>query len=62
MTPYKGRQFLHARVLGEDGKPARYVVTKIALGMVYYRPVDGGAPSCCLIEDFPKWAKPLPPE
>jgi len=42
-TPIKGMRFLHSRVLSTlafDGKtPQTYVVTKIAMGCVFYRPV-----------------------
>jgi hypothetical protein len=58
MTPFRGLYFLHSRVLNARNEPQEYVVTKIAKGTVYYRPVDGGSPDCCNIEQFWNYAKP----
>lgn len=56
----KGLRFLHSRVLRDDYKtPMEFVVTKVAKGTVYYRPVDGGAPNCCPVEEFSKWCKEI---
>lgn len=55
--PRVGLEFTHARVLDENYRPMRYRVTKIRHGMVYYRPVDGGGPDCCPVEDFPRYAR-----
>lgn len=52
MRPIKGLRFLHPRVLDERNEPMEYVVTKIARGTIYYRPVSGGAPQCCDVEQF----------
>lgn len=64
--PTKGFRFYHSRVLDTikfDGKsPQLFVVTKVACGRVYYRPVydygdhEGfGAPGVCNVSDFGKW-------
>lgn len=60
----KGLRFKHSRVVNWDDHktPATYEVTRIARGMVYYRPVyDEGLPSerlgaaeQCTREYFPK--------
>lgn len=66
MKPTKGFRFYHSRVLDSqkfDGKsPQLFVVTKIAQGCVYYRPVYDlgeretfGAPGFCPVEQFPRW-------
>ena len=59
MTPKKGVRFFHARIIDEDGSPMLFVVTKIARGTIYYRPVSGGSPDCCPVEDFPRWCQRL---
>lgn len=68
MKPVKGLRFNHSRVLSSeafDGKtPQLYEVTRIAMGMVYYRPVYAvglaeerlGGADCCPTEDFHKYA------
>lgn len=44
-TIKKGFTFTHDRFVMADMKtPDIYVVTKVALGVVYYRALDGGAP------------------
>ncbi len=55
MVPIKGLRFLHSRVLDTNNQPMAYVVTKIAHGAVYYRPVDGGSPDCCDVQDFDRY-------
>jgi hypothetical protein len=55
MKPAKGLRFYHSRVLDEQNAPQMYVVTKIARDTVYYRPITGGSPDCCPIEQFPRW-------
>lgn len=67
----KGLKFFHARVLDTqkfDGyTPALYEVTRIAQGVVYYRPVFDvclpsqrlGRPEYDTIEHFPKIVKSL---
>lgn len=57
MVPVKGLKFFHARVLDEKYQPMQYVVTRIARGTVYYRPVDGGGPECCDVDYFPRVVK-----
>jgi hypothetical protein len=55
MTRFKlGAVFEHARFLNEDRTPARYRVTKVARGAVYYRPVEGGGAVFTTIERFPE--------
>lgn len=51
----RGDRFFHARVL-EPGtlRPMEYVVTRVAQGMVWYRPTDGGKSECTEIENFHK--------
>lgn len=39
----RGLRFVHSRFLTEDHQPAVYVVTKVALGVVYYRAEGGGS-------------------
>jgi len=40
---YVGQKFYHSRVIDPETKaPAEYVVTKIAKGNVYYKPIGGG--------------------
>jgi hypothetical protein len=52
-APKAGFRFLHRHYLAADCKaPAEFEVTAVRRGFVYYRPVDGGAPLCCPIEDF----------
>jgi hypothetical protein len=60
-TPVKGLRFKHSRVIDYDKNPAIFQVTRIAQGMVYYRPVYNygtrevlGHPDCCYLEYFPK--------
>ena len=67
-APVVGLRFLHRRVLDTakfDGKTAQlYQVTRIARGVVYYRPVfDLGFPGerlgsveCCLVGQFSSFA------
>jgi hypothetical protein len=57
MSPTKGLRFHHARALDENNQPMVYVVTKIARGTVYYRPVDGGSPDCCDEQDFNRYCR-----
>jgi hypothetical protein len=40
----RGDTFTHARWLDTDHKPLRCVVTRVARGLVYWRPIDGGSP------------------
>lgn len=54
-----GVRFYHSRVLNERNQPALYIVTRIAQGVVYYRPVAGGHSQCCPIEQFPRWCKEI---
>jgi hypothetical protein len=55
-TPYVGMVFLHKRVLDGNYQPARYTVTKIAQGVVYYKQGDERkAKQFCPIEDFSKY-------
>ena len=56
MTPPKGFRFYHAKWLSENGKPLLCVVSRVAQGAVYMRPVypDGitGKPSWCAVDKF----------
>lgn len=73
MKPVKGLRFNHARVLSTevfDGKtPQLYEVTRIALGMVYYRPVYAaglpeqrlGSADCCRVNEFSQYANEVKP-
>jgi hypothetical protein len=56
--PKRGLRFFHAHFLNEerDG-PMEFVVTRVARGVVYYRPADGGSPMKCGLEEFPRYAK-----
>jgi hypothetical protein len=60
-APVKGLRFLHTRVVDYDKKPALYQVTRIAMGVVYYRPVYDagiqgserlGTVECCDLDTF----------
>jgi hypothetical protein len=52
----RGLQFQHARVIDPDTRePLLYVVTRVASGVVYYRPVTGGGAQCSTLLDFPRW-------
>lgn len=55
MTPFKSLVFRHSRLIDEEKKPMLCIVTKIARGTVYYRPVSGGGVDCCPVEEFSKW-------
>lgn len=68
--PTKGMRFYHSRVLDTekfDGKtPQLFVVTKIARGTAYYRPVYNlgeretfGSPGCCPVEEFSRWVSSI---
>jgi hypothetical protein len=57
MNPAKGFRFFHSRIIDADNRPMLYVVTKVARGAVYYRPVDGGSPDCCDLQDFDRYCK-----
>ncbi len=48
-----GLHFLHRRVI-EHGLPMEYVVTRIARGIIYYRPASGGGAECTEVENFHK--------
>lgn len=52
LQPTRGHEFVHARVMDAERRPMRYRVTRVARGVVYYRPVDGGGCECSPIEDF----------
>ncbi len=56
MIPTKGFRFYHAKWLSETGEPLLHVVSRVARGAVYMRPVysDGvlGKPSWCAVEKF----------
>lgn len=39
-----GTRFVHASWLDGANAPLECVVTRVALGVVYWRPADGGAP------------------
>lgn len=55
--PKVGFRFFHKRVLNPDLKtPMEFVVTRIAKGIIYYRPVNGGGSQNCKIEDFDRYA------
>lgn len=64
LVPKYGLRFLHRRVLDEHGRPQLYEVTRVALGTVYYRPLDvdsegwsqHGGVECCEVENFDKVA------
>lgn len=52
-NPKRGDEFVHARWLEEDGvTPLRCRVTRVARGVVYYRPADNGAPEYISREKF----------
>lgn len=49
----RGFRFLHSHFVHADYcTPEEYVVTRVAQGVVYYRPTDGGCPMYCRVEDF----------
>jgi len=56
MLPKIGLIFTHAFWLDADNRHLRMRVTKIAKGVVYYRPVDGGNSSYCDIQSFSRYA------
>jgi hypothetical protein len=51
--PKVGERFLHKRVV-EPGthRPMEYIVTRVASGTVYYKPIDSGHSECCDVADF----------
>lgn len=50
-----GTRFYHTRLLAEDYKsPALCEITRVAQGVVYYRPVAGGVSEYTPIERFPR--------
>lgn len=59
MEPKLGLVFEHTRWLEEDRTPARFRVTRIAKGTVYYRDMDGAFLTHCPVEDFGKYARPI---
>lgn len=51
--PHVGEHFLHRRVIESDSRrPMEYVVTKVARGTVYYRPLAGGRSECTEVSSF----------
>jgi hypothetical protein len=68
MKPARGLRFIHRHWLDEAGDPLTCVVTRVAKGIVYYRPdygtrLDGspwrGAPSYVPVEAFDRYAREL---
>jgi hypothetical protein len=62
-TPKRGVEFLHRRVLDPNDhmKPARYVVTTVRQGYVYYKFADGsGGSECCAIDRWSTIAAGIP--
>ena len=54
----KGMIFRHTKWLDDSYKrPLVCKITKVAQGLVYYRPVDGGAPMFFPIEERARWIK-----
>jgi hypothetical protein len=57
IKPYIGMKFLHKRVLDGNYLPAKYIVTKIAEGIVYYKqPSERKAMQSCYVGQFDKYA------
>lgn len=56
----RGDIFTHAYWLDTEHKPLVCRVTKTALGLIYYRPVDGGSPVYFRVEDIAKYVKECP--
>jgi len=60
IVPRRGMTFAHARFLLPDlSGPMPYVVTRVAQGTVYYRPVDGGNAMYIAVEKFATVVKEL---
>ena len=59
MTPKIGLVFQHADWLDENNQPILMRVSMVRRGTVYYRSFDGSFPSCCAIESFNRYAKPV---
>lgn len=57
--PTKGLCFRHSRVLDANNKPMAYVVTKVAKGVVYYKPLDGGRSEYTGVAEFGKIVKDI---
>jgi hypothetical protein len=55
--PKVGDEFEHARFIDENREPARYRVTRIAKGTIYYRPVDGGGAMCADLAEFHRYVR-----
>lgn len=54
VIPRPGLRFFHRRVLDADNKPMEYSVTRVANGVVYYAPVDGGKSEKTGVDEFAK--------
>jgi len=55
MLAKPGLRFEHARVLGPDNRPAAYIVTRVAQGVVWYRQADERkAKEYCPVDEFPR--------
>jgi hypothetical protein len=51
----RGDRFIHKHWLDENNKPLECVVTRVARGTVYWRPVGGGSPMCFSLESSEKY-------
>lgn len=59
MQPKAGLVFRHRRVLDENNKPAAYVVTRVAIGTVWYKqPRERKATECCGVDEFDRVCLP----
>lgn len=59
MMPKVGLVFEHTRWLDESHAPLLMRVTRIARGIVYYRDLTGGCPTCCDVDSFSDYARTL---
>jgi hypothetical protein len=57
-VPTVGMEFTHRRVLDANNKPMRYRVTRIAQGVVYYAPTEGGKSEKTGVDEFDRVVKP----
>ena len=51
-TVKRGFRFLHKHWQNLDGSPMEHEVTRVAKGVVYYRPVGGGSAAKAGLEEF----------
>lgn len=57
----RGTRFVHAQWLDATNAPLECVVTRIAKGVVYWRPANGGRPTTFNVDDTLKHVRKVLP-